>query len=240
MKAIALTLAALAVPLAPAGAATISDDFNDNALDPSTWSVINEPSGVTVAETNQRVEVTLAADAAGSFFGGYRTNAVFSGDLDAEVSFSLLDWPAKNGVRVGLSFVTGWLPTSFWNVERVSGGAIEAFSDVYLTDYNTSIGLLVPTGDTSGRLRLARNGTTLSAWYLEGGAWMLLRSETVSSGDVSVAFAAWSDDNYFGDQPVRVAFDDATVVPLPGTAVGLLTGLAALLARVRLRRAVRT
>lgn len=243
MKAItrqsALALAVVAAPLASAGAASIHDDFDDNLTDTALWTVINDGSGVTVAETSQRVEVTLAADAAGSFFGGYRTNAVFSGDVDAEVSFSLLDWPATNGVRVGLSLVAGWLPTSFWNVERVSGGAIEAFDEVYLTDYNTSIGVLVPTTDATGRLRIARQGNTLSAWYLQGGEWTLLRSQAVPVVDVSVAFAAWSDDVYFGNQLVRVAFDDASVVPLPGTALGLLTGLAAVVARARSRRAAR-
>lgn len=236
MKSHVLALVVLAVPLAPAGAASIHDDFDDNLTDAALWTVINEGSGATVAETGQRVEVTLAADSAGAFFGGYRTNAVFSGDVDAEVSFSLLDWPATNGVRVGLSLVAGWLPTSFWNVERVSGGAIEAFDEVYLTDFITSIGLLVPTADATGRLRIARQGNALSTWYLEGGGWTLLRSEAVPVGDVSVAFAVWSDDTYFGNQAVRVAFDDASVVPLPGTALGLLTGLAAVLARARARK----
>jgi hypothetical protein len=236
MKSLALALAVIVAPLASASAVSISDDFDDNLTDTSLWSVINEASGVTVAETNQRVEVTLAADATGMFFGGYRTNAVFSGDVDAEISYSLLDWPGTNGVRVGLSLVTGWLPTSFWNMERVSGGAIEAFDEVYLTDYNRSLGALVPTADLTGRLRIARQGDTVSAWYLQGGEWSLLRSDTVASGDVSIAFAAWSEDQYFGNQPVRVAFDNATVVPLPGTALLLLTGLGGVVVRGRSRR----
>lgn len=236
MKSLALVLALVAAPLVPAGAASIHDDFNDNVLDASLWSVINDGSGVTVAEANQRVEVSLAADAAGYFFGGYRSNAVFSGDVDAEVTFSLLEWPATNGVRVGLSLISGWMPTSFWNVEHVSGGAIEAFDEVYLTDYNTSIGVLVATPDTTGRLRIARQGNVLSAWYWQGDAWTLLRSEAVASGDVSIAFVAWSDDSYFGNQPVRVAFDDVSAVPLPGTVIGLLTGLAAVVVRTRPRR----
>jgi hypothetical protein len=238
MKTLALALAVIAAPLASAGAATIQDDFADDALDAATWSVINEGTGVTVAETSQRVEVSLAADAAGAFFGGCRSNAVFNGDVDAEVSFSLLDWPATNGVRVGLSLIDGWMPSAFWNVERVSGGAIEAFDEVYLTDYNRSIGVIAATPDTTGRLRIARQGSTLSAWYLQGGTWTLLRSEAVAGGPVSVAFVAWSEDAYFGNELVRVAFDDVSIVPLPGTALGLLAALAAAVARARRRQTV--
>ncbi|MCC7257338.1 MAG: hypothetical protein IT486_03095 [Gammaproteobacteria bacterium] len=236
MRSLALALAVIAAPLATAGAASITDNFDDNSFDASLWTVINDGSGITVAEVNQRVEVALAADAAGAFFGGYRSNAVFSGDLDVEVSYTLLDWPSTNGVRVGLSLVTGWQPSAFWNVERISGGTIEAFDEVYITDYNTLIGAHVATADTAGRLRIARSGSTISAWYWQDDAWSLLRSEPESSGDVSIAFAAWSEDAYFGNELVRVGFDDVSIVPLPGTAIGLLTGLAAALVRARGRK----
>jgi hypothetical protein len=120
--------------------------------------------------------------------GGYRSTAVYSGDFDLRISFSLLEWPSQNGVRVGLATLSDDLPLSFWNMERVSGGASEQFGDVYLTDYNTSLGVLVSTADTSGALRVARTGSTISAWYAANGAWQLIRSEVVSAGALHFSF----------------------------------------------------
>lgn len=232
-RALALALALVGSPFSSGVAATI-DDFSDNSTDLSLWSVINDGTGVTVQEVNQRVEIELAANAAGDpFMGGYRSTAVYSGDFDVAISYSLLEWPTKNGVRVGLAMLSDTVPLSFWSMERVSGGAIEAYGDVYLTDFNTSLGMLVSTTDTSGTLRVARTGNTISAWYLASGAWQLVRSEVVSSGDLHFSFAAWSHDQYFSDQPVRVAFDDAQLVPEPSTAILLGGALVASGARRR-------
>lgn len=225
MRTMFLSLLLAAAPLAAARSAPIYDNFNDNILDASLWTVIADGTGVTTSEVNQRVEVTIGSGASGNFGGGYRSNAVFSGDIDITVAFSLLDWPAKSGVRVGLALIDGWPAQSFWSMDRVSCGRPEICTEVYITDYNTSISTPVLTGDMSGALRIARNGDTLSAYFLANGNWAHLRSETVAVQDVSFGFAAWSDDYLFGDQPVRVAFDDVTVVPLPATALPLLTAL---------------
>jgi hypothetical protein len=231
-------LALLVAALAPAAAVTI-DDFDDNTTDTTLWTVANIGSGVSVQEINQRLEVTLAADAAGSFAGGYWSKLAY-GDVDVAVSFSLLDWPTKNGVRVGLFLIADstptLVPTASWAAERVSGGAIESFSDVYLTDFNHSIGVLVGTADTTGALRIARVGNTISAWYLANGAWQLLRSDVVApAGELYFGFAAWSHDQYFADQPVKVAFDDIRLVPEPSASALLLSALAPLVFRRRAR-----
>jgi hypothetical protein len=240
LRTLILSLALLAAAIDPARGATI-DDFDDNAIDASLWSLNNPGSGVTVQEINQRLEISFAADAAGAFGGGYWSKASYSGDVDISVSFSLLDWPAKNGVRVGLSFVTDptprVVPTAFWAMERASGGPTELYSDVYVTDFNRSIGTLVSTADTSGGLRIAREGDTISAWYLVNGSWQLARSEVVASaGPLYVTFAAWSDDQFFADQPVKVAFDNVVAAPEPVTSALLLFGLGLLAAR---RRSIR-
>lgn len=242
MRTVLLCLLLGAAPIATSQAAPIYDDFNDNALDASLWTVIADGTGVTTSEVNQRVEVIIGADASGNFSGGYRSNAVFSGDIDITVAFSLLDWPAKTGVRVGLALLEGaWPPQSYWNMDRVSCGVPEICTEIYITDYNHSISTPVLTLDTSGALRLARHGNTLSAYFLGNGNWSHLRSDPVTTGDVSFGFAAWSDDYLFGNQPVRVAFDDvtvvSTVVPLPTTALPLLTAFVTAAWRVRRRAA---
>ena len=239
MRTLLLSLALLVAPVAPATAVTI-DDFDDNSTDTSLWSVANSGSGVTVQEVNQRLEITIAASASGAFSGGYWSKVGYSGDVDVAISFSLLDWPTHNGVRVGLSLVSDpaptTSPTNFFGMERVSGGATEAFSEVYVTDFNHSIGVLLGTADTSGALRIARVGNTISAWYLANGTWQLLRSEAVApAGDLHLVFAAWSDDQFFTDQPVKIAFDDVRLVPEPSGSALLLSSLALLAVRRRAR-----
>jgi hypothetical protein len=237
MRTLLLSLALFAAQVAPAAAATI-DDFDDNSTDTSLWSVVNNGTGVTVQEINQRLEVSIAANAAGDFGGGYWSKAAYSGDIDVAVSFSLIDWPAHNGVRVGLSLVTDPAPTpsptAFWATERVSGGATEFFSEVYVTDYNRSIGVLLGTADTTGALRIARTGNTISAWYLANGTWQLLRSEVVApAGDLHIVLSAWSSDQFFTDQSVKVGFDDVRLVPEPSVLAQLLPALALLAVRRR-------
>jgi hypothetical protein len=238
--------AALVLVTTAAGpaAAALYDDFNDNSTNPAFWTVSNVGNGVTIAETNQRLEINLSADAtngsAGIFSGGYVTNT-FQGDLDVWVDFQLLDWPSANGVRVGLSFGDSANFGNFWSIERVSAGRGEIYGDVYLTDFNGFIGTLYPTSDQSGALRLVRTGTTLSAYYLAGSQWQLMRSDTIIGADLVFMTAAWSHDQYFNDQPVKVAFDNVNVnaVPIPPAVWLFGSGLVGLVAVARRKSSVR-
>lgn len=240
--------AVLALVLTAATAVTaraaLYDDFNDNSINPALWTDSTVGSGVTIAETSQRLEINLAADAAngpaGGFSGGYVTQTFFQGDLDVWVDFQLLDWPSANGVRVGLSFGDSTNFGNFWSVERTSAGRGEIYGDVYLTDFNHFIGALNPTGDQSGALRLTRTGTTVSAYYLAGGQWQLLRSDTITGADLVFTIAAWSHDQYFNDQPVKLAFDNVNVnaVPIPPAVWLFGSGLLGLIAVARRKSSV--
>jgi hypothetical protein len=154
---------------------------------------------------------------------------VISGDIDVAVSFDLLQWPTTNGVRTSLTLQTVGPGLSYWVVERVSGGGRDQFGEVYLTDFNSSVGSFVNTSDTSGSLRIARSGDTVSAYYLAAGSWQFLRSTQVDPlRDLVFGFSAFSSDEFFGDQVVQVAFDDVALVPLPTAIIPMATGLLSL------------
>ena len=138
---------------------------------------------------------------------------------------------------MGVALVRDPAFSSFWTTERVSGGGIEPFAEVYLTDFIHSAGTVLSTSDTTGALRIARSGDTTFAAYLANGTWHLLRSDVIPAavGDLHCMFAAWSHDAYFANQPVKVAFDDVLSLPEPGTSAALVCGLA-LLAALRLER----
>ena len=237
MKPLALALALITTvaPLASAVAAPIDDDFNDNAVNTSLWNAAAVGTGASFAEVNQRVEISIAGDASGTFGAGYGSVALLDGDIDVAVSFSVVDWPATNGTRVTLQLATAG-GNSYWEVERVSGGGMDQFGEVYLTDFNSSVGNFIPTTDTTGALRIARTGTVISAYYLAGGQWQFMRSSDIGQRELFLGFGAFSSDEFFGNQPVRIAFDNLATVPLPATAIPLLTGLLSLLGFFRDRR----
>jgi hypothetical protein len=53
----------------------LSDDFNDNSLDPAKWSVVAPNSPAVVSETGQRLQITLPPNTAA--YDGISSNATF-------------------------------------------------------------------------------------------------------------------------------------------------------------------
>jgi YD repeat-containing protein len=173
--------------------------FNDATGRP--WSLHRAP---TVSETNQRLEVTIPATAAGSdFYAKYESTCYLTGNFDTQVDYELLTWPPSNGVRVGLATEAGI-------TERVSGNPGSGYGDVYLTDLNSSL-TMRSTSDTSGTLRVTRSGSQVSGYYLSGGQWVQIASATTTPADIKVNLAAWSADSFFSHTLTKVAFDNFTL-----------------------------
>lgn len=210
--------AASSSPLAQA--AVISDDFNDNAMNSGMWTAYVIGIGPTMAETNGQLEITIPATASdeptrGAFSAGYSSICRLRGDFDIQVDYRLLTWPYGNGVRVGLTSDLG-------ATERVSfGNSLSDFPgyprEVYLTDFTLAAGYnyvaVTPASfdQTSGKLRLARTGTTVTGYYsLPGGQWISIGSFNGAqvSSDVRFNLHAWSHNYAFADQNVKVAFDN--------------------------------
>ncbi|HLL75344.1 MAG TPA: Ig-like domain-containing protein, partial [Pyrinomonadaceae bacterium] len=80
----------------PPSRVLLADDFNDNSADASKWFV-DAPNGMTVAEQNQRLEVTPPAGNTG--YGGYRSKA--TQDLtEATATVEVVQaTPAVNGIE---------------------------------------------------------------------------------------------------------------------------------------------
>lgn len=190
------------------------DDFDDNAYNSTIWDII-EYGGPYVNETDQHLVITIPADSsADTFYAGIVSKYALRGDFDIQVDYQLLTWPPDSGVRAGL-----WIerpPTSF-TVERVSYSSADYFTpgDHYTTNFADSI-LLSITNDTDGKLRLVRTGTTFTGYYFDNiaGDWVLLQSlqgDAASSRDVTFKIRAWGHDYSFGDELVKVAFDNFVI-----------------------------
>ena len=190
---------------------TVLDDFNDNSLNMAFWqpqSVVG--TGVTLAETNQRLEIDFAANASGSFFrGGTASACALSGDFDLQVDYDLLVWPSGNGVRVGL------LLSSLGTMSRIDDNSYSVNFGFVIT--------VVPTTDLTGKFRITRVGSTFTGFYYSGGVWVSAGSgSAVLPNLMAMYLSSWSHDGYFGGQAAKVAFDNlilnsgTLVCPLQG------------------------
>lgn len=187
--------------------------------------------------SNQALEIAFPGSASGQLFGAaVVSNCAVRGDVDAQVHYRLREWPSANGVRIGLSLQVAPPPTLFAGlgvVERTSFGNAADFPDqpreVYLTHFADGAAGMTATSHLAGTLRIVRQGSALTGFYYSGGQWVPIHSFSSATEDVHLALAAWSHDNIFGDQQVRLAFDNlvlnqgqlacADVTP-PDTSIG--------------------
>ena len=231
---------------------TITDDFNDNIRNPEIWNApVIAGSGPSLVEANGRVEVVIPAWSSGSEINAaYTTTTFVNGDFDQRVDYSLLDWPAQNGIRVGIGVAISFGAST----SRISFGVGDVGSgEVYLTHFSDGVHAITPTADRAGSLRMVREGNIYSGYYWSAAVsqWVLLHTGPGPSGAAQLAIAVWSTGAYFNDQTVRVAFDNYSAaiddgstkpphvpVPEPSTWVGgVLLALPFCFAAVRRRSA---
>ena len=184
----------------------IVDSFDHDGLDSSQWWQLVNGTGAGVTVTDGRAEISIAPDAMedpvsvsmGATFGS-QCRAV--GDFDASVRFGVLDWPFSNGVHaiLGDGGITG-------GISRRSESGLED----YLA-YFRPVAASAPTSDATGQLRLARKGSILTASYRSGDLWIPLLNGPTLAVPASVNVNLYSRDAIFGDQFVRVAFDDIRI-----------------------------
>lgn len=196
-------------------AQVVYDNFN-NASRPR-WNVLADGLGPDSEETNRRLEIVLPADSMESpvsLFGfsvSYRSVCRVQGDFDIRVSYALLEFPALNGVRVGLGVAESG--RFLRAVERTSLSQHDFLSpgEVYLTDFGSITQL--PTTDTQGKLRLVREGHTLTGYYFDAnsGDWQSISSAMFTTNEVHFSISAWSHDSVFDDKRVKVAFDQVVI-----------------------------
>jgi hypothetical protein len=195
-------------------AAVYCDNFNDNSIAGSIWAPGTSGSGSQVNETNQRLEVSHAASAAGSLFGAaYNSVCTLQGDFDMEVDYQLVTWPptvSGNGSGIRVTLATQGAQSAL--MERVSfGSATKDFPgqprNQYVTHFSDGVQGFTPTSDSSGKLRLVRSGTTVTGYRFSGG-WIAIDSGPISTADVGFTLSSFSGDPAFTDQAVVIAFDN--------------------------------
>lgn len=235
-----LLLVLSGLPLA-AGPIVITDNFDDNTLNPSLWSVI-APSGVSVSETGQRLEISATGPP--DVFGGVALRGLVLGNFDLQLDYAMLtniDGFGHEGNNSGAGLAWLMATGSFFLrglTELPGGGSTGCYAAQI--DAALSEGCYAQTTEQSGKFRITRVGSVYSLSYWSSGNWVLLAPSVSSTqtGPVDFYIATAVD----GSHTVSAAFDnfylqaDAFVpgVPEPGSfaltgiAFGLICGIGSL------------
>lgn len=178
-----------------------------NTLDLSRWTVTTLGTGPTATEGNGGVVLAIPAKAT---LDAQRhltsinlvSNCKLTGDFDLQLDYSLVTWPARNSVRLGL--VAG-----SYSVER-SSNLPPVMDNLYATNL-AGVQASVETHDSTGRLRLTRVGPSVTGYYRSNATWARIASEKAVSDPLSYSIAAWTDYNAVVKSDVSVTVKNFTV-----------------------------
>jgi DNA-binding SARP family transcriptional activator len=184
----------------------ITDDFSAGFPDPLVWHYVGRENGTAFDASGGRLEIAVAPDAKpdaqwNQVGGHVGTRCRFDGDFDARVDFELLQWPTASNVYAGLNAI--------YADSAVVRHASSRWGDNYaawVIPSNAGVEL----ADRSGRLRLRREGATMTTYFWHDGAWVRLARGT-SRGSAVLALQAQANGDEFARVPVRVAFDNFVV-----------------------------
>jgi hypothetical protein len=211
---VGLLLSACGPATAPLGAAPTPKP-TPNTLDLKLWTVSAVGTGPTATQANGGIDLVIPAGAVqdpkqGNLAINLSTSCQLTGDFDLQLDYTLVKWPARNSVRVGMA-------AGHYSAHRSSNTGTIAGSvadNLYVTDFAgtlTSVG----TQDTTGRLRLTRVGATITGYYHSSGAWVKISSAAAPTEPMSYGIAAWTDYNTVVKSDVSVNVKNLTVAPPP-------------------------
>ncbi|ACM21808.1 alpha-2-macroglobulin domain protein [Geotalea daltonii FRC-32] len=175
------------------------DDFDDDRIDTGKW--VEDNYGTSKQQESTGVLIQSAGPGAGYASLVGNASSQLQGDFDVQVDFSLVN-PSSG---------------EFWALLRIEAAnrefrverKISYGQNVYSADYwngsswNHSPNL--STTDSSGKLRITRNGTTAIAYCWENGAWKQLWSTNIWDGPLNVRL--WTTNNGYNN-PVETHWDN--------------------------------
>jgi hypothetical protein len=216
-----------------ASAQVVADTFSTDTVTAGFWEA-ETAGGPTINQSLGKLWIAFPADSSGDVpYAKYNSVWALRGDFDVQVDYKLLQWPAMNGIRVGLALntATGLLP----NMHRVSLGVNEQVGwprESYTSDFANGTFFRTATGDQNGRLRLTRVQGAITGYYwdIKHGTWVKMGSEVISNDDAWLALQAWAGGGAFAGLPVETALANfrvnkgQLVYPAGSTNFGLSAG----------------
>lgn len=179
------------------------------------WDMATAGKGLSIRPTPDGVRLTLGAHATPAADGVMKAHLTsycgLAGSFDVEVDYRLHDWPARNGVSVGMY-------AAFADVLRRSFGRedyVGTMTRVQPPDSGPA--RAVATVDDHGTLRIVRAGDVVLGEVRTGGAWRRLfrmrpTGATNGPNPVAVYLEAWTNADRFGHRQVSVEFSNFRLV----------------------------
>jgi Tol biopolymer transport system component len=187
------------------------DAFNGDGIDPFWGTPGVTGSGPSISETNGRLEVSMPSDTLNDPILGFASAGVAAqchllGDFDIQADYQLLQWPPQSGVNVDFdtyAIVDGSFGDVYGMFVFDPGGGT-GISTHFPGPDNT----FVPAPEASGTLRLARVGTTLTAYRLTAAGWSALQSTSDPVPEIALSLNVFSNAPQFSHPDVKVAYDN--------------------------------
>lgn len=200
---------------------TLSDDFENGVLDPDFTTT---DSCAIISEVGGAIQIQVPAGCTDG--GGYRSDnsaIVFCGDIDVRVDIDASGLPGVSG------FGARWVNVSVGSATTgatVAGIAYDLRSYIdscnpygryisaWVTDSDNCARSYLQTSATDGRLRITREGTTVSTFIWDDGAsnWLLLKTGTGSTDDLQLQFWTSRIGGAEADEQI-VRFDNLSIQP---------------------------
>jgi Tol biopolymer transport system component len=184
------------------------DTFSGSRLDPFWGQPFVTGGGVSIAQANGELEVSVpSAATVDPSFGfislGVNAQCRLAGDFDVQVDYRLLSWPEPSDVNVDFD-------TFAPDFSDVHGMFVfdPGFGTGISTHFPGPTNTFVFNSATSGTLRLRRVGTTLTAYYLGLAGWTTIQSTSDSTDDQNVNLNVFSNSPQFSHPDVKVAYDN--------------------------------
>jgi WD40-like Beta Propeller Repeat len=189
------------------------DAFDGDRIDPFWGSPFVTGSGPSIAETNGRLEVSMPSDTLNDPILGFANAGVGAqchllGDFDIQVDYQLLQWPPQSGVNVDFDtfdIVNG----SFGDVHGMF--VFDPGGGTGISTHFPGTNTFVPAPESSGTLRFARVGATLTAYRLTPTGWSAIQSTSDLANEIAMNLNVFSNAPQFSHPDVKVAYDNFRV-----------------------------
>lgn len=199
-------------------AGTITDNFNGAAINHRLWQPYNHDQHQRWLLQDGELKIQIDGASVGEEFGaGVNSNFLMKGNFEVMVDYRLITWPPANGISIGFNN-DNRLTSGEFVIRRISLGPSDPTNpkENYKAAFDDGSMpfpfFLVPTTDSSGRLKWTRVGSVMTGYFFNPqiNNWQIIGSNDYSATglDEWLGFSLNARNNSFAGYDVEIAFDN--------------------------------